>query len=529
MNVSSVNSLEVLNRKYKLEEVFKEYLKETVKENAVFFVSKECVVFYGEIHTFIEFKNLIKSKGLSINDCNFYIFYKSKYVDYITFLINQGAENLFVVGIHQKGMHETIRIRKNIIEKVKNNERVNTITFHYCHAGDSNVHAVFSHVPKKYREKYNFNIIKGDEYKDYQNKVEIPLISSMYISGQGAFINFYVPGVIYNFELGHGAVPFKCCGDMSYVDVWYQSHNHYSVLDKLCVSSELDMVLVSSFSGLERDKFAITGLPRLDTLHHSNGRANLEKVLNTSLEGKKVIINMPTFHFQERAGRTEGDTSLNSYVKMKNFDYNRFDKFLGENNIVCVTKVHYLEEKTIMNSKDGKNLKNMFPISNETIEKHGFDLYELLNAGDMLITDYSSVYGDFLYMEKPTVFVTTDLEDYRNNRGITLEPYEYWALGDKVLTQDELEKSIVSTFENDVYKEERKRLKEVYHKHADGKACERIWELIDEVFDKSLNEKNQELRKFSNDIIISQEFNNTNIVKQERNNKMSNQDINKIS
>lgn len=43
------------------------------------------------------------------------------------------------------------------------------------------------------------------------------------------------------------------------------------------------------------------------------------------------------------------------------------------------------------------------------------DLYEILPHTDLLITDYSSVYFDYLLLDKPIVFTPTDLGEYSKN------------------------------------------------------------------------------------------------------------------
>mgnify|MGYP000323322782 CR=1 FL=1 len=46
------------------------------------------------------------------------------------------------------------------------------------------------------------------------------------------------------------------------------------------------------------------------------------------------------------------------------------------------------------------------------------DTNELLRATDVLISDYSSIYFDYLVSKKPILFFIQDLAEYKNYRGL---------------------------------------------------------------------------------------------------------------
>lgn len=51
----------------------------------------------------------------------------------------------------------------------------------------------------------------------------------------------------------------------------------------------------------------------------------------------------------------------------------------------------------------------------------GLDVYPLLEHADVLLTDYSSLYFDYLLLDRPVAFYPFDLEEYRSSRGFYLE------------------------------------------------------------------------------------------------------------
>ena len=45
-----------------------------------------------------------------------------------------------------------------------------------------------------------------------------------------------------------------------------------------------------------------------------------------------------------------------------------------------------------------------------------YDIQELMMSSEMMITDYSSVFFDMVYMKKPIIFYQFDLEDFRKGQ-----------------------------------------------------------------------------------------------------------------
>ena len=102
-------------------------------------------------------------------------------------------------------------------------------------------------------------------------------------------------------------------------------------------------------------------------------------------------------------------------------------------------------------------------------------IYDVLAFVDVLITDYSSIYFDYLLLNRPIVFYVPDLERYKETRGFLLEPYEKWTPGDKARTIPGLIQALQEAIDNpDKWKREREWLRDVMFKYQDGKASERI-------------------------------------------------------
>ena len=109
------------------------------------------------------------------------------------------------------------------------------------------------------------------------------------------------------------------------------------------------------------------------------------------------------------------------------------------------------------------------------------DTQVLLYYTNILITDYSGIYFDFLLLKRPIIFYDYDFEEYNRVRGFLFDYYEHTP-GPKVKTQEELLKAIERYLENpSLDKEKRELLKNKFHKYTDGKASERVYNKIKEL------------------------------------------------
>lgn len=457
-------NIEYINKTFKFKDTKWYYLKDTKLIN------------YNELLTIDDY--LIEGNENSI----IIVPYDRNYINSIKYLSKLGVKECFVTIQIGLGI-EFVKIDEDIMRHVKNEKYKSTITMSKLNAGDSNVYALSKYIPKKYIHKYDINLIRGNAAYNTENVVKIPLISRVCVSGHGVFLTYPYPDLMYNIEVGHGSMPFKTCGVMEKTrkDFAFRPSDYVNV-DKVCATSTTDMILQSAFSWIPEDKFMITGAPRTDTLIKSDGMHNLCKLIGKHIKGMRIIFNMPTFHTHYGSGKIDGKSDLDGFIKIKEFDYGAFNKFLVENNMIFITKVHHGEQEIINNINDLSKLSNLYFISNEHLDICELDLYEILNSADLLVTDYSSIYSDFLFMNKATVFVNTDIDEYRKNRGLALEPYDFWTAGPKVNNQNDLEKEILKSIEDkSYYKEKRTDLRKVYHFNFDDKASERIWDFIDEV------------------------------------------------
>lgn len=443
------------------------------------------------LSNYISFEELNSTKKdelfskLSQPGVNIIVLSEAHYVNIIRLLAKNNIKECSIALIIKDEV-ELSHVSESIMNAVKNETYKSTVALIHVDSRDTNIHAIVKLMPDEYKDKYSPLLIHLDNLRDKKFSVLIPLVASITVSGHGS-VYHYLSNYTHHIEVWHAGLSLKTCGLMDKklkTSGIGGSLSLFQRVNTFCVASYMDMMIKNSWFALSEDRYNILGQPRTDYLFLANGRKNLEKVLKTNLKDKKIILNMPTFHTFDFTGRVEGAADLNESIKIRNFDYIKFNNYLIQNNMVCITKVHP-READIVNQQMQKykgSLSNIFLLTNEDLDVCNVSIYEILNGADILITDYSSIYSDFLLLDRPIIFINTDIDDYRTNRGLSLEPYDFWTAGPKVQSQDKLHEELLLCANNqNYYKEQRDLLMPLFHKYTDNQATRRFWELIDEI------------------------------------------------
>lgn len=149
-------------------------------------------------------------------------------------------------------------------------------------------------------------------------------------------------------------------------------------------------------------KIVLSGYPRNEIFYDTE---SCERVrAEQELHNKRVYVYMPTYRGGVGKGKTSKSTAYLTYYLYE------LEKNLKEDEILYVN-LHPL-------AKDGINFNEFKKI--KTFPK-GYEVYEFLNAADVLITDYSSVFFDFAVTGKKIVLFTYDEEEYLATRGMYMD------------------------------------------------------------------------------------------------------------
>lgn len=224
--------------------------------------------------------------------------------------------------------------------------------------------------------------------------------------------------------------------------------------DTVVVASSMDekKSLTTAFL-IEPENIVVAGSPRLDTFSAQN---------DSKGQGCNVLY-MPTH-------RGEGEMNVTDLL-MRELDV--IDTGLDGTDCTFYVKLHFYNQHEVRAQRSYRNIVFM---TDEMIEQ---DIYSFLPNVDILITDYSSVYFDFLLANRPIIFAPFDYEDYLKKDRELYYDYEEVTPGPKCRNWEEVVQWI-QAFSSDpqLYASERKAVKDRFHQFQDGRNCDRVVQTI---------------------------------------------------
>lgn len=223
----------------------------------------------------------------------------------------------------------------------------------------------------------------------------------------------------------------------------------------------------------ESNNVLVCGYPRNDYLFQDS---DILKKLNIEKEKEKIIVYMPTFRKPIGGGYSDSEDNKLNFIETDNpKSLLELSNFLSKKRITLIIKWHPSDSRQNIIIK----LPNIVSLSNKDIFTTGYQTYHLLHYADALITDYSSVFCDYLLLDRPIAFDISDIESYSKNRGLVFDnPLEF--LPGCILQR----KQDFVTFINDIAnnidnsKGKRKDLFHIYNDFNDNQSSKRLLDII---------------------------------------------------
>ncbi|MEF2968149.1 CDP-glycerol glycerophosphotransferase family protein [Paenibacillus sp. M1] len=233
----------------------------------------------------------------------------------------------------------------------------------------------------------------------------------------------------------------------------------YGKWDAVASTSPLVSNIFKSAFQLPENKIFITGTPRGDIiLDKEPDKPSVLKINPLDLPIEKKICYFPTHRNDAKA--------LSDFINSINLS--NLPDFLEKHNTILYIKLHYYNLANHTHRIDTPRVV----LLNENDES---DINYLLPWTDVLITDYSSVYFDYLLLNRPIIFTPFDLNEYMSKDRELYGEYELLTPGSKCNTWNEVTGELTKLFSgNDEHYEIRTKMKEEYHTFSDTRNSERV-------------------------------------------------------
>ncbi|MFC0336341.1 CDP-glycerol glycerophosphotransferase, TagB/SpsB family [Kushneria avicenniae] len=227
--------------------------------------------------------------------------------------------------------------------------------------------------------------------------------------------------------------------------------------DLITVSSETELEIVRDNWNFEEGAIALSGMARFDNL--------VDKSSSNILQ----VLVIPTWRLW-----LEG-TTKEEFKKSEFFEF--YSSLLGEKNIKKTRDGKPIEFIFYLHSKIAEHL-NAFKCADNVkcIEMGATPVNELMMQSNIMVTDYSSVAWDFLYMNKKVIFSHFDADRYLATHGSYMD-FSNELFGRQVFSVDELNKAVL-----DNGNEKNFDAGENFFEYQDRKNCERIYDSIKNSF-----------------------------------------------
>lgn len=230
------------------------------------------------------------------------------------------------------------------------------------------------------------------------------------------------------------------------------------------------------YFGVDPAGVLVTGHPRVDQLGRPSDDDALRRL---GLDpARPLVLWMPTYRRTEYRGRRlaevrnwEDAPELSATDAVQDL-VAEVGKAAGEMGVTVAIKPHPLDG-------DRYAALDLPVITSEDLARERVTLYQLLGRTAGLITDYSSVWTDYLVLDRPIGFYCPDLAEYVANRGLNVDNYEDLVPGPFLSTVDDFERFLRCCLEeSDGSRDRRRRGRELIGAETRLGASDRLVERL---------------------------------------------------
>lgn len=202
-------------------------------------------------------------------------------------------------------------------------------------------------------------------------------------------------------------------------------------IDEMIVLSESLRISDAAAHGFAPSRAFALGLPRNDRLYLPP--IDTHKLFPDA-DYVKLVYWLPTFRHHKLTGRSISQTQIPLIHCIK--DAEEINDSAKRHGILVVAKPHFADN---VSPSEFEGLSNLRFIDEDFLNKNGIENYAILRSSDALITDYSSVYFDYLALDRPIALIWDDIDEYIANEGLGINTDRFLCAGEKIYSAQELD------------------------------------------------------------------------------------------
>lgn len=270
-------------------------------------------------------------------------------------------------------------------------------------------------------------------------------------------------------HLGHG-MPIK-------IDLEYS--RKFGECDKYMIQSGFWYDIYKEKIHVPERVLCDLGYPRNDVLVN---RSPVLKWKHSVSGFQKVLLWMPTYR-QHRLHMEKAMENTCPYGMPCVHDKEELERLcavLEQEKVLMLFRPHPVQELSIF---EENHFPNIVVADDDYLAASELTLYELLGNTDGLITDYSSVYFDYLLTDRPVALTIEDKEEYFRYFTLAFPDYKEYIKGFYVEDFEGLLDFVGEIASGrDSAKKERTEAKKRFHTRMDGTSAARITDLLIEQY-----------------------------------------------
>lgn len=228
---------------------------------------------------------------------------------------------------------------------------------------------------------------------------------------------------------------------------------------------------------LKQEQLAYCGYPRCDYFY--NCKKDISSYFDMK-DGSRYIIWLPTFRKNVYRAVDDAESSYNNIGMPIIYSVEQLKKlndFLLKRNLYIIYKPHPSQDISVLKAT---TMTNIFVLNDDILFDKNLQLYEVIAKSSALITDYSSVYFDYLLLNKPIATTCDDADEWKQGRGFAFDLEAFYDKSTVRVKEFEALISFIDCVHNnfDEKQEEREKITDLTNMYRDGNSAKRVADFI---------------------------------------------------